>query len=713
MSKHTVSSTRMTPLAAAIRLVVLGAMTSGVTGALAQSTPKEEILQEITVVGAAQASYAAKATSSATKTDTLLRDTPQAITVVTKELIRDQNMQSIADALRYVPGIVTAQGEGNRDAAVFRGNASTSDFYVDGVRDDVQYYRDFYNIDSVEFLKGANAMIFGRGGSGGVINRVTRTPSWLPVRAGSLTLGSWGNKRATVDVGQAVSETMAVRVNGVVEDSDSYRNGVNLQRAGINPTLAMRAGANTSVILGYEHFRDERTADRGIPSQNGRPYHTDPSSFFGNAEQSESTLRSNAFTALLEHDFGNGLTLRNRTRWADYDKVYQNVYANGPVTAANTVALGAYVDTTLRTNLFNQTDLLYTLSTGSIRHKLAFGTELGRQKNDNNRVAGTFAAGQINAPASNPRTSTPVAFTAAPSPLSHTKATVVSAYIQDQIELSPQWQAVLGLRYDRFNVDYRNLMPTAAGANGQIDVTDTPVSPRFGLIYKPVEPVSIYASYSKAFAPRAGEHLASLTVTNAALDPEEFDNVELGAKWDLSPDLQASAAVYRLDRSNVIIANPNVTGESLLVDGQTTKGVELGLSGKLTSAWSVMGGYAYQDAKLKADPRAPTVLTGKTVQMVPRHTLSLWNRYEINSQWAGGLGVSYRDSIYAGADNAVELPGFTRVDAAVFYKLNQNYRLQLNVENLLDRKYYASAHNNNNITPGSPRAYRVSVNASF
>ena len=703
----------MTPLATAIRMVVLGAMASGATGALAQSAPKEETLQEITVVGAAEASYVAKATTSATKTDTLLRDIPQAITVVTGELIRDQNMQSIADALRYVPGIVTSQGEGNRDAAVFRGNASTSDFYVDGVRDDVQYYRDFYNIDSVEFLKGANAMIFGRGGSGGVINRVTRTPSWVPVRAGSLTLGSWGNKRATVDVGQAVSETMAVRVNGVVEDTNSYRHGVNLQRAGINPTLAIRAGANTSVVLGYEHFRDERTADRGIPSHNGRPYNTAPSSFFGNAEQSESTLRSNAFTALLEHDFGNGLTLRNRTRWADYDKVYQNVYANGPVTATNTVALGAYVDTTLRTNLFNQTDLLYTLNTGSIKHKLAFGTELGRQTNDNNRVAGTFAAGQANPPASNPRTSTPVVFTAAPNPLSHTAATVVSAYLQDQIELSPQWQAVLGLRYDRFNVDYRNLMPTATGANARIEVTDTPVSPRFGLIYKPVEPVSIYASYSKAFAPRAGEHLASLTVTNAALDPEEFDNVELGAKWDLSPDLQASAAVYRLDRSNVIIANPNVTGESLLVDGQTTKGVELGLSGKLTSAWSVMGGYAYQDAKLKADPRAPSVLTGKTVQMVPKHTLSLWNRYEINSQWAGGLGVSYRDSIYAGADNAVELPGFTRVDAAVFYKLNQNYRLQLNVENVLDRTYYASAHNNNNITPGSPRAYRVSVNASF
>lgn len=707
MSKLTVSSTRMTPLAAAIRLVLAGAMATSAGAALAQAASKETTLQEVTVVGTAETSYAVKATSTATKTDTLLRDTPQSITVVTKELIRDQNMQSIADALRYVPGIVTAQGEGNRDTAVFRGNASTSDFFMDGIRDDVQYYRDFYNIDSVEFLKGSNAMIFGRGGSGGVINRVSKTPSWVPVRAGSLTLGSYSNKRATVDVGQAVNDKFAVRINGMVEDSGSYRDGVTLERAGINPTLAFRAGRNTNVVVGFEHFRDDRVADRGVPSFAGRPYNTEPGAFFGNPEQSESSVRMNAFTAVVDHDFGGGLTLRNRTRWADYDKMYQNVYANGAVTAQREVALGAYRDTTLRTNFFNQTDLFYTLSTGAIKHKLAFGMELGNQKNESTRVNGTFAAGRTLFPVNAPRTLVPVTFTAAPGTNNDSEASVASVYLQDQIEFSPKWQAVLGLRYDRFNVEYNNkVTPT------RIEVTDSPVSPRVGLIFKPVEAVSIYGSYSKAFSPRAGEHLASLTVTNRELDPEEFNNLELGAKWDVSPDLQATAAVYQLDRKNVVVTDPAQPLVSFLADGQTTKGLELGLSGKLTSAWSVMGGYAYQDAKLEANPRF-TQLTGKTVQMVPKHTFALWNRFELNNQWAAGLGLSYRDSIYAAADNAVTLPGYHRVDAAVFYKLNKNYQLQLNVENLLDREYYASAHNNNNITPGSPRAVRVTLNASF
>lgn len=713
MSKYAVlsSTTRMTPIAAAIHLVFAGALAaSGAAFAQESTAPvKEATLQEIKVIETAETGYAAKATSSATRTDTLLRDVPQAITVVTKQMMRDQNMQSMGDALRYVPGIVTAQGEGNRDAAVFRGNSSTSDFYVDGIRDDVQYFRDFYNIESVEFLKGSNAMAFGRGGSGGVINRVTKQPLWTPVREGSLTIGSYKNRRATADVGQAIDADLAFRVNALVENSGSYRDGVRIERKGINPTLALRAGPNTSLVLGYEYFSDERVADRGIPSQGSGPFRTDPSTFFGNPELSRADVLLHAFTSVLDHDFGNGVSVRNRTRLADYDKFYQNVYASSPVAADGTLRLGAYNNTTLRRNLFNQTDVFFSLNTGAIKHKLVAGMEFGHQENDNLRKTGRVNnSTTIVVPAAAPFVTSPVVFANLPGNAdNHTDATVASVYLQDQIEFTPQWHAVAGLRYDRFNTKFYNKSNST-----MLETTDTEFSPRLGLIYKPAETVSLYGSYSIAFVPRAGEQLASLSASNKALEAEEFENIELGAKWDVTPDLSLSAAVYRLERGNMAVTDPLFPTQAFLADGQTSKGVELGLTGKLTPQWSVMGGYAYQDAALERSSTFPA-LTGATLPMVPRHTLSLWNRYDFNAQLGAALGVSYRDSIYASIDNKVSLPDYTRVDAALFYQLSRQFQVQLNVENVLDREYYVSAHNNNNITPGSPRAFRVTLNAKF
>jgi catecholate siderophore receptor len=580
----TSSLTRQTPAAAAVRLMLAAAVV-GSPAAYAQTAlaPAPATLQEVKIVGAAERGYDVKSTSTATKTDTLLRDTPQAITVVPRELIQDQAMQSIADVIRYVPGVVTAQGEGNRDTAVFRGNSSTGDFFVDGIRDDVQYYRDLYNIESVEVLKGPNAMIFGRGGSGGVINRVTRQPEWSTIREGSLTLGSWDHRRATADIGQAVNDQVAVRVNAMVEDSGSYRNDVFIKRKGINPTVAIRAGANTSVVLGYEHFRDDRTADRGITAFNGAPVDVDPSTFFGSAGLSPTWARVDAFTASIEHDLGNGALLRNRTRFADYDKFYQNVFASTVATVVNgvpTLNLGAYNNATQRTNLFNQTDLTFSVNAGGIKHKLATGLEFGRQQTDNFRNTGFFTGVGANATAfpaavANPVFNGPITFRQnATDANNRGTATVASVYLQDQLEFSRQWQAIAGLRYDRFNVDFTNKRD-----NSKFDITDNKVSPRVGLVYKPLEAVSIYGSYSLAFVPRAGDQLASLTATTSAFEPEKFKNLEVGAKWDIRPNLSATAAVYRLDRKNVVVADPADPARSILVpDGQRTKGVELSLA---------------------------------------------------------------------------------------------------------------------------------------
>lgn len=680
-----------------------------VAAALSASTAfanDSQVLPQVNVLGAADQGYSQTSSATATKTDTLLRDTPQAITVITRELMNDQAMSSMADALRYVPGIVTSQGEGNRDAAIFRGNSSTGDFYVDGIRDDVMYYRDFYNIERIEALKGSNAMIFGRGGSGGVINRVTKQARFQPVREAVISYGSDSQKRAAIDIGDALNGEVALRVNAMAENSDSFRDGMHLERKGLNPTASFRAGRSTNISVAYEHFQDERIGDRGVPSLNGRPYETDVSTFFGNASLSPNAVRLNAFTALVEHDFGNGLLLRNRTRVANYDKYYQNVFAGGAVSAATgRLAVGAYRDETQRENRFNQTDLQYALATGAIRHKLAFGVEFGRQETEGLRRNGVFPGAAPTVPAANPVYTGGVSF-ATVSSNSNSIANVASGYLQDQLEISPQWQAVLGVRYDRFSVDHTNRLTAA-----EIDITDTPVSPRAGLIFKPMPEMSIYTSYSRAYAPRSGDQLTSLSVTNKTFDPEEFSNYEAGIKWDVTPGLSATAAVYKLDRSNVIVPGP-VAGTSILVDGQTSKGVELGLSGQLTRTWSVAGGYAYQDAELTADQSA-TVKAGARVAQVPRHTFSLWNRLEVNAQLGAALGVVYRDSIFTSTSNTVQLPSYTRIDGALYYNIGNDYRLQLNVENLFDKKYYASAHGDNNTMPGAPRSFKLTLNAKF
>lgn len=294
--------------------------------------------------------YAARRTTTATKTATNLRDVPQAVTVVPRAAIEDQAMRSLADVVRYVPGVTMGQGEGNRDQPVFRGIGTTADFFVNGIRDDVPYYRDLYNIERVEVLKGPNAMIFGRGGSGGVLNRVTRDAQWKDVGEATLRLGAWDERRITGDVGRALSDSFAARATAVYERSDGYRDYYELERYGVNPTLAWRIGDRTLMRLGYEHFSDERTADRGVPSFRGRPVHVDPSTFFGNPELSATWAQVDAVDGVIEHDFDGGLELTNRTRWAEYRKFYQNVYPGAVDVTGTTVSIAAYNHRTDREN---------------------------------------------------------------------------------------------------------------------------------------------------------------------------------------------------------------------------------------------------------------------------------------------------------------------------------------------------------------------------
>ncbi len=651
--------------------------------------------------------------TTATKTDTPLRDVPQSITVVTRETIAQQNMQGIADVVRYVPGVGIAQGEGHRDTPIFRGNSSTADFFVDGVRDDAQYFRDLYNVERVEALKGPNAMIFGRGGVGGLLNRVTRQADWTPTRELTLQGGSWEDRRASGDFGQVFGDRFAARLTGMVQKADSYRDGVRMDRYGLNPTLAFAVGPNTMIRAGYELFHDERTADRGITSFGGKPVATERGTFFGNADLSNSRVDANALSSSIDHRFNETVSLRSRITYGHYDKFYQNVFPGSADATGSRVSLSAYNNNMQRRNLFSQTDLVMNRRTGRIGHTILAGLELGRQVTDNVRLTGYFTSlgpniTTVTVPISDPTTSLPLTFRQSASDAdNHGIAKIAATYLQDQLVLSPRLQAVVGLRYDRFTVDFRN------NRNGAtFESKDGLVSPRLGLIYKPAEPVSLYASYSLSYLPRAGEQLSSLNLSNQSLDPEEYRNYEVGAKWQFRQNLELAASAYRLDRGNVAVADPLNPAVSMLVDGQRTEGLELSAAGNLTGAWSIVAAYAYQDGTITRS-LSPTAQAGARLAQVPRHSASLWNKYDFSPAWGVGVGVIYRDAVFTSTDNTVTLPQFTRFDAAVFYTFSERLRAQVNVENLFDTEYYAFAHSNTNITPGTPRAVRVSWTTRF
>ena len=601
--------------------------------------------------------YLTDRSRTATKTDTPLLDVPQAVSVVTKDLIKDQSMQSIADVARYVPGAGMAQGEGNRDTIILRGNSSTSDFFLDGVRDDVEYFRDFYNIDRVEILKGPNAMIFGRGGAGGIVNRVTRQANWEPVRELSLQGGSWDNRRATVDFGDAVNDRVALRITGLYEDSDSYRDGFDFERMGVNPTAAFAIGEATVVRLSYEYYDYDRTADRGLPSELGRPFETDPSTFFGDPDRSITYATVNQGTVVIDHAFSDNVQLRNRTLYADYDKFYQNVYAGGPVDAGTgLVPISAYNNEQLRENFFNQTDLTFSFETGAIGHEFLVGRRARRAGDGQlpqHRLLQRHGPARSRVPASDPTVSVPVTFRqAATDADNHGRATIAAVYAQDQVQFSPKWLAVLGLRYDNFDMNFTNNRTAE-----NFRTSDDLVSPRAGLIYKPVEDVSLYASYSMTYIPRAGAQLASLNVDERGARSggvrEHRARREVGRQPVARPDRGDLPARPQERRDRRIRTTRPCRCWST---ASAREGIELGVSGQVSEAWSIQGGYAYQDGELTEQ------LGGTTLAQLPKNVVSLWNRYDFTPAWGVGLGVIYQTEMFAASDNLVTLPEFTRVD---------------------------------------------------
>jgi catecholate siderophore receptor len=492
------------------------------------------------------------------------------------------------------------------------------------------------------------------------------------------------------------------------ENDGSFRNGVTLERYGVNPTLTITPSSKTRLTFGYENLYDHRVSDRGIPSYQGRPIDVDPSTVYGNPAVGWVNARVNLFSATIDHEEGR-LRVHNRTLVGNYDRGYQN-YVPGAVSAdASQLTMTAYNNATNRTNVFNQTDATYPVTTGRVVHTLLAGVEFGSQLTDNFRNTGFFnnTATSIAIPIANTLITTPVTFRQSASDAdNHVRTNVAAAYTQDQIDLSKAVKVVAGVRYDYFDLRYHD---NRTGLD--LARPDNLVSPRAAVIYKPVEPVSVYSSYTVSYLPSSGDQFSSLTSITQQVKPERFNNYEVGAKWDVRDNLSINTAVYRLDRTNTRSTDPNDPTRIVQTGSQRTNGFELGASGNATTAWQIAGGYAYQRASVTSATTSASL--GAIVAQVPRHTLSLWNRYQVARRVGAGVGVIYRSDMFAAIDDTVTLPGYVRADAALFVSLTPKLRLQANVENVFDKKYFINADSNTNISPGSPRALRVSLITRF
>jgi len=676
----------------------------------------------------------ANSTSVATKSNTPIVNIPQSLSVLTKEFIGDQSFQYFTEITRYVPGVAIHQGEGNRDELVIRGVDSSANFFVNSFRDDVQYFRDFYNAQSVEVLKGPSALTFGRGAGGGIVNRTLKEADGVRFYEASAQTGSWGDRRVTLDAGQALNENVAARLNVFYEGADGFRDFNHLERYGINPTVTLKPSDDTKVRLSYEYFHDERTADRGNPSQTpvggatrfnpAAPFvpNGDYSAFFGSPSLNQAAVTVQTGMAIIDHDFGNGLTVRNGTIVADYEKFYQNVYpGNGPLSGAVNVAetafnRAAYNHTTNRDNAFNQTDFIYKTATGPVLHTVAFGTEFGQQSGIDVRNTGIFPNG-TNTILGNPFAPTyfgPVAFlhhftgtntdgVTTPDSNSKYRLNIESAYARDTVEITRWVQLIGGARFDRFDNSALDMNTNINRAR-----VDDMVSPQAAVIVKPTETMSVYTMYSVSYLPASGDQFSALTPGTVILQPQKFEMEELGMKWNINPKLLFSSAVYNLIRTNQPIADPNNPGFFFPSGSTLTQGFEASLVGYVTPAWQSSLAYAYTDARITS-ATSPTIVPGNRVQLVPYNQFAWWNKYQINPIWGASLGIIYFSNSYASSDDTVRLPGFVRFDAGLFATIDEHWRAQLNIENIFNRGYWASADANNNISPGQGRTARLKV----
>jgi catecholate siderophore receptor len=765
--------------------------------AQAQKPKPEQTLPEVKVQESQDTGFRTEGTRAGTRTDTPLRDIPQFINTVPQTVIRSQNATTLTDALRNVPGISYGAPEGGTQVnQVFflRGFPIFDSLFIDGVRDLGEYNRDLFATESVEVLKGPSALMFGRGNPGGLINQTPKVADRLERKEVAVTFGSFDQKRATADLNLRTGDSSAFRMVALTEDSGNFRYPQGVQKTGFAPSFWMNLGNATDITLSYFYLNEKSVTDYGQPTRfinQGKGTflgfsNVSPRTYYGFANNDFSDYQTNIATAKIEHQFSDKLSLRNVTRWASYKRQMEATISEGirpldangnPVTAGTPLSL-LQVTRNHDTNrsrdnddgaLINQTELTWKVQTGATKHTVLSGLELGRERLDrhNNQLDASPAAGvqapSMISPLLAPNPYDPLSYAKVPNQQALARGDTVALYVQDQLEFSEHWKALIGLREEHYKATAQTigLAPGVASA-GPFGRTDNMLSGRAGLIWQPTKTQSYYVSWGNSYNPSgqldvgdsalagAGGATAqtNLNAINQNVGPEKNVNYEAGAQWDIG-GLQLRSAVFRNEKTNARQVDP--TGTTTVLGGKRrVDGIEFEASGAVTRNWDVYSGIAFMNGKIISsspfgalntfDPvtfattaapagsianvaafcaQANTTcvnVNGNTPAMVPKVAGSVWSVYRLGGGWEVGGGARGQQGSWLTDRNdpGSEIPAYVVFDAMVAY-VQKQYEVRLNVYNVADKAYYAGGYNSrpDRVIPGQPRAASVTVRYNF
>ncbi len=636
-----------------------------------------------------------------------VKDTPQSITIVPEELMRQQAVTSLRDALRNVSGISLAAGEGGAqgDTLTLRGFSARNDFFLDGVRDQGAYTRDTFNLGAVEVLKGPSSVMFGRGSTGGVINQVSKTPYGAPGYTVSLSAGNGPFLRGTADINQPLSAAAAVRVNLMGEQSEVVgRDEVELERWGIAPSFTVGFNGPTRLTLSYFFQQENNIPDYGVPYLFGEPAPVPRETFYGLPHADFEKTDVHIATLRLDHTFSGDVRLRDTLRYAVYQRdhlvtaprIAGNPAPGTPLSAIN-VNRGRPAREREDTILSNQTDVIIKFDTWRFKHTLVTGLELARELAESTTftIGNTPTATLLN-PNPFPNLS---AVTRRRNQITETTAYSLGLYAVDEIALTQQWKIIGGLRWDRFQSEFTQ-RTAATGARLELERTDSMVSPRAALVFLPTPAQTYYFSYGTSFNPSA--EALTLAANNVNAEPEENRTFELGAKWDLLRNaLSFRTALFQIDKTNARTADP-VLGVMVLEGEQRVRGFEVEAIGRILPRWQVFAGYTYLDSK--AVKALEVGVEGKRLANVPEHSASLWTTYDIGERWQIGGGLIYIGERFGNNTNTNKVPGYVRGDATVAFRPIKQLELRLNVVNVSDEKYYDNVYQAH-VVPGAGRTF--------
>jgi len=728
--------------------VAIAAMSAGHLAQAAESTDEKAVsLGTTSINGEQEASY--KTDESASKKYTApLRETPKSVTVIPQQVISDTGATSLADALRTTPGITFGAGEGGNPAAdrpIIRGFNAESDVFIDGMRDGAAQSREIFNIESVEVSKGPGSAFTGAGSTGGSLNLITKGAHLGNAYNGGYTFGSDQTQRYTADLNQQITDSSAFRLNLMKHDANvAGRDNVDVSRWGVAPSFAFGLGTDTRVRLDYYHLETDDMPDYGIPltSTTGRskyivdkPAHVDESNFYGLTGRDYRKSKNDSGTFRVEHDLNDNLTLSNSFRMSrsTLDYIVTNPDDSRGNVANGLLSRSAKSRNSTTSGFVNQTDLSANFDTGFINHSLVTGVEFSYQDTHNRNynvldanggtIASLCSAALLRSgdctnlynpgpkDAWNGTITDSQAFT-------DTDTKTSAAYVFDTLKFNEQWSLNLGLRYDDYDVKSSGYATAGRGTvagNFKRENTSQLWNYQVGLVFKPLPNGSVYAAWSTSSNPSgetSGNGGLEMTAANTNLDPEKNRNYELGTKWDFfGDDLSLTAALFRTEKTNARITDPDNTTFQVLDGEQRVDGFEFTYTGKITSKWKVYGGYTYMESELVKTTAAAD--EGNHMPNTPRNSFNLWSTYELIPKLTVGGGATFVDSRFGNEANSVEVPSYWRYDAMASYALTKNVDLQLNLQNLTDKRYYDQVFTTHYAHMAAGRTALMSANFHF